>query len=297
MTATAEPEIVHKDLPGSPIGKTTQFQTVNDQTNENTASQKRAFGGDDFKNGKYERPFDQNMNYLPLADLKLIQLNRVDPLWVYVLFKVNQPLTSSQDVKTNFMVEIDTDLDSRGDLLIITGMPKDTKWSTQSVMILTNPDLNVGGQKVVKPDPTLSEGRGYYEEMFNDGKGNDPDLAWSRLSKVDSSVVEIAFKNTLTGGEKGKFIWLPWSDVGMLDWSMFEFNDHFTLEQAGSPMKDDTINYPLKALWGVDNTCRVPSGFSTPTGSMPGICDNYDPAPSKGPVPEKPRSPNDPGPG
>ncbi|MEI8133244.1 MAG: hypothetical protein WCG34_12495, partial [Leptolinea sp.] len=101
-------------------------------------------------------------------------------------------------------------------------------------------------------------------------------------------VVEIAFKNTLTGGEKGKFIWLPWSDVGMLDWSMFEFNDHFTLEQAGSPMKDDTINYPLKALWGIDNTCRMPSGFSTPTGSMPGICDNYDPAPSRG----APNAPN-----
>jgi hypothetical protein len=274
-TGTPIPEIVHKDLPGSPVGKINQ--TVYDQVDENTAPQKQAFGGDDFNNGKYERPFDQSMNYLPQADLVSIQLNREDPLWIYVLFKVDKPFSNSPSTKPHFMVEIDTDLDNRGDLLIISGMPQDPQWSTRSVFVLTDPDFNVGGQKVVKPDPALSEGRGYYEEIFNDGKGNDPDLAWSRLSKVDPSTVLIAFKNTLTGGEKGKFIWLPWSDVGMLDWSMFEFNDHFTFEQAGSPLKEYTKEYPLKALWGVDNTCRIPSGF-TPTGTMPGLCPNYDPA-------------------
>ena len=61
----------------------------------------------------------------------------------------------------------------------------------------------------------------------------------------------------------------------MLDWSVFEFNDHFTFEQAGYPMKEDAKNYPIKAIWGVDNTCRIPSGF-TPTGTMPGLCPNYD---------------------
>jgi hypothetical protein len=281
-TITAVPEIVHKDLPGSPIGASNQFQTIYDQTNEKTAAQKQAFGGDDFKNGKYERPFDQSMNYLPLTDLKQLQLNRADPLWIYVLFTVNQPFTSNPSANSSFLVEIDTDLDNRGDLLIVTGMPKDTKWSTESVLVLTDPDLNVGGQVVVKPDPVLSEGRGYFEEIFNNGVGNDPDLAWSRLSKVDPAVVEIAFKNKLTGGEMGKFIWLPWTDSGMLDWSLFDFNDHFTLEQAGFPLKEDTKNYPLKALWGVDNTCRMPSGFK-PTGFMPGLCPNSDPPPSKGP--------------
>lgn len=279
VTVTPVPEIVHKDLPGSPIGNTNQYQTVHDQVDENTASQKQAFGGDDFRNGKYERPFDQSMNYLPLADLVTIQLNREDPLWVYVLFKVDKPFSSSPSANTHFMVEIDTDLDSRGDLLIITGLPKDTQWTTASVLVLTAPDINIGGQIAVKPDPALSEGRGYYEEIFNDGKGNDADLAWSRLSKVDPSVAEIAFKNTLTGGEKGKFIWLPWTDEGMLDWSLLEYNDHFTLEQAGSPVKEDVKNYPLKALWGVDNTCRVPSNFK-PNGTMPGLCPNYDPPPS-----------------
>jgi hypothetical protein len=277
-TPSLPPEIVHKDIPGAPIGKV--LQTVHDQVNTATAPNKQAFGGDSFRTGKYERPFDQSMNYLPLADLVSVQLSREDPQWIYILFKVTKPFTDDPEADTHFMVELDTDLDNRGNYLIVTGMPKSTEWSTGSVLVLTNPDLNVGGVSVVKPDEKLSEGRGYYSEVFNNGMGEDADLAWSRLSKVDSAVAQIAFKNTLTGGGKGKFIWLPWSDAGILDWSLFEFNDHFTLSTAGYPVKDDMTNYPLKALWGIDNTCRVPSGF-TPTGTMPGLCENYDPVPYK----------------
>ena len=255
------------------------MQTVHDQVDEYTAVQKQAFGGDDFRNGKYERPFDPEMNYLPLADLVSVYLSREDPLWIYVKFKVNKPFASDPAADTHFLLEIDTDLDSRSDILIVTGMPKSTEWSTESVLVLTDPDFNVGGTTVVRPDEKLSEGRGFYNEIFNNGEGDDPDLAWSRQSKDEPNIVMMAFKNTLTGGEKGKFIWLPWSDAGMKDWSLFDFNDHFTFAEAGYPLKEDAENYPLKALWGVDNTCRIPSGF-TPTGYMAGLCQNYDPAPS-----------------
>lgn len=281
-TATTKPEIVHKDLPGAPIGK--MMQTVYDQIDEKTAPNKQAFGGDNFRAGKYERPFDQSMNYLPLADLVSVQLSREDPLWIYILFKVAKPFTVDPNANTNFMIEIDTDLDNRGNYLIVSEMPESTEWSTDTVRVLSNPDLNVGGVTVVAPDKNLSEGRGYYTEIFNRGEGDDSDLAWSRLSKTDPSIAQIAFKNTLTGGEKGKFIWLPWTDAGMHDWSVFEFNDHFSYAQAGYPIKDDLENYPLKSLWGIDNTCRIPSGF-TPTGVMPGLCDNYDPPPSRGSSP------------
>jgi hypothetical protein len=276
---TAGPDIVPVSLPGSPAGNLNQ--TVHDQVDKSTAPQKQAFGGDDFKNGKYERPFDKNMNYMPFADLVTVYLNREDPLWIYVSLKVNGPFTHNPAEKVYFMVEIDKDQDSRGDILIVTGTPKSTEWSTESVRVLTNPDVNVGGTVVIKPDPTLSEGRGYYEEIFNAGQGDDANLAMSRISKTDNTMVEIAFKNSLTGGEDGQFVWLPWSSVGILDWSLFEFNDHFTFEQAGYPIKDDMQNYPLKALWGVDNTCRVASGFK-PDGKLQGLCPNYDPGPSRG---------------
>jgi hypothetical protein len=283
-TITPKPDIVHVMWPGSPLGNVNQ--TVHDQVDDITAAQKQAFGGDDFKNGKYERPFDKDMNYMPFADLETVLLNRADPLWIYVSLKVKGALSDDLAKDIHFLIEIDKDLDSRGDILIVTGLPKSKDWSTESVKVISNPDINVGGTVAVKPDPQLSEGRGYYEILFDNGKGDDPDLAMSRLSKNDPNTVLIAFKNSLTGGEKGKFIWLPWTDTGMLDWSLLEFNDHFTFEQAGYPMKEDTQNYPLKAVWGVDNTCRMPSGF-TPNGTMPGLCPNYDPPPAQGP----PKSP------
>jgi hypothetical protein len=219
------------------------------------------------------------MQYLAQADLVNVKLSREDTLWIYVQYKVNDKISVIPDAITHFLLELDTDLDNRGNYLIITGPPLSTDWETGSVQVLASPDMNIGGIDPVKPDKELSDGRGYYEEIYNNGQGNDSDLAWSRLSKDDPNVVELAFKNTLTGGEKGKFIWLPWTDVGMSDWSKFEFNDHFTFEQAGYPLKEDKANYPLKALWGVDNTCRLASNF-TPNGTMPGLCPNYDPVPS-----------------
>lgn len=276
---TPVPEIIHKETPGAPVGKV--YQTVHDQVDENTAPKKEAYGGDDFSIGRYERPFDQKMNYMPLTDLVTVQMSREDPLWIYVLFKVDRPFVSVPSAKPYFMLELDTNLDNRGDYLIVTGLPKSTDWSTDTVKVLTAPDFNIGGTIAIKPDAEVSEGRGYYEEIFNDGKGQDSDLAWSKLSKVDPAIVLIAFKNTLTGGEKGGFIWLPWADEGQFDLSLFDFNDHFTLEQAGFPIKTDLKNYPLKALWGIDNTCRMPSGFK-PDKTLIGLCPDYSPPPARG---------------
>jgi len=265
----------HKDIPSTePWGSV--FQTVHDQTNELTADQKQAYGGDDFKNGKYERPFDPSMNYLPAIDLKTVKLNHEDPVWIYVQFIVAKSLSVNPDIDSRFMMELDTNLDSRGDILIIFEKPVSTEWSTDGVIVKTAPDGNVGGIQPVHPDGIRSTGRGYYQEIFNNGKGDDNDLAWSRLSKKNPDRVELAFKNKLTGGFNGKFIWLPWTNIGMLDWSIFEFNDFFTFEEAGNPIKDKWNNYPIKAIWGVDNTCREPSGF-VPEGTLPGLCLNYDP--------------------
>ncbi len=271
--------IEHKDVPGSPVGKV--MQTVHDQVDDRTAGEKQAFGGDEFRNGKYERPFDQDMNYIPQADILTVKMSREDPLWIYVQFIVNGKFSDSPDTKPNFMLELDTDMDNRGNYLIVTGMPASTEWSVESVRVLTNPDYNVGGSDPVKPDENKSEGRGYYQEIFANGEGEDADLAWSRQSADDPAIVELAFKNTLTDGEKGKFIWLPWSNIGMMDFSMYEFNDHFTFEEAGYPLKEDADNYPIKAIWGVDNTCRLASNF-TPEGYMPGLCPDFGAIPVTG---------------
>jgi hypothetical protein len=94
----------------------------------------------------------------------------------------------------------------------------------------------------------------------------------------DPKCIDIAFKSSFIGGAKGKFIWLSWALVGMQDLTKFEFNDHFTKADAGSPLKEDKDLYPIKGIWGVDNTPRIPSGFE-PGGLMPGLAQNFQPKP------------------
>jgi len=40
-----------------------------------------------------------------------------------------------------------------------------------------------------------------------------------------------------------------------------DYVDRFTEMEAGSPVRDQQ-NYPLKALYGVDNVCREVFGFT-----------------------------------
>ena len=255
-----------------------KVQTVHDQTNEKTASDKFAFGGDVFNLGWYERPFDQNMGYLPFIDLAKILMTREDPNWVYVKIYMAAPVADGKDSKPLYGVEMDTDLDNRGEFLLLTGIPAGTEWATDGVMIMSNSDNNLGGSKPVLPDTNPTEGKGYDTEVFNAGKGDDPNLAWARISPDDPKCVDIAFKSSFIGGAKGKFLWLPWALVGIQDLTKFEFNDHFTKADAGSPLKEDKDIYPIKGIWGIDNTARIPSGFE-PGGLMPGLAPNFQPKP------------------
>lgn len=253
-------------------------QTVHDQTDEKTAKDKFAFGGDVFNLGWYERPFDQNMGYLPFIDLAKILMTREDSNWVYVKIFASAPVADGKDSKPLYGLEMDTDLDNRGEFILLTGIPAGTEWSTDAVKIMSNSDNNMGGVKPVLPDANPAEGKGYDTEVFNAGKGTDPNLAWSRISPDDPKCIDIAFKSSFIGGAKGKFLYAAWSLVGLQDLTKFEFNDHFTKAEAGSPLKEDKDVYPVKGIWGVDNTARIPSGF-VPGGLMPGLAETFQPKP------------------
>jgi hypothetical protein len=277
------------DKPGDTIG--TNSRTIYDQTDEKTASNKVAFGGDVFGLGWYERPFDQNMGYLPFIDIVKVLLNREDSNWVYVQIFVTGDVVGGASLNTRYGIELDTDLDNRGEFLLLTSLPASSEWSTKGVVIYSNSDNLMGGSKPVLVDKSAPVNAGYDSEVFNSGKGNDANLAWSRLSSSDPKVVELALKSSFLGGPKGKFIWFPWTMVSVQDLKKFEFNDKFSLSEAGSPVKKeaelihfngftalttDGDEYPLKGLWGVDNTPRYPSGF-TPNGQMPGMGQSYEP--------------------
>ncbi|MHC1782141.1 MAG: hypothetical protein AB9891_05150 [Anaerolineaceae bacterium] len=272
MTTT----VTHLTRPVEPVGK---YQKIHDQTSDRYASQNRAYSGDEFVVGRYERSFLQDMTYLPFIDILTAELNREDDNWVFVRIQVMSDLLNNLEDNPLFGVELDIDINNRGEYLILASPPNGKEWTTDGVQVWFDLDKNIGGTKPVKPD--TAGGDGYEDLIFDQGSGGDPDLAWVRISPEGTNYVEIAFKRGLLGGEEDeKFIWLPWAVNGITDPALFEFNDHFTLEAAGSPLKEDTANYPLKELWGVDNTCRGTSGFA-PQPSNTGTCPNYDPGPSR----------------
>lgn len=63
--------------------------------------------------------------------------------------------------------------------------------------------------------------------------------------------------------------------------ALFDMNDAFTHEQAGTSLKELEYFYPVKELSELDNVCRMAIGFQ-PIGNEPGLCPQP-PKPGGGP--------------
>ncbi len=264
-TETTAP-IVHNLNPATPPGS---FESqIKDSETASVAAQKRANAGENFSVDLFERPFDQSMNtYYYNLDIKNAAVNH-DDTWYYATITLmgQQP---SGGLTQEYGIELDLNMDGRGDFLIMATAPaKD--WSTDGVRVWQDSNKDVGGPNPIHSDAPQS-GDGYETLVFDQGKGSDPDTAWARLSPKDPNSVQIAFKRSLIG-DKNRFLWGAWTFLPEMfhpDW--FDYNDHFTQAQAGSPLSTLTQYYPLKDFYGADNTCRWAVGF-TPTGNEPGIC-------------------------
>ena len=267
---TAEPEIVHVVIPVHGRGKE---QTIHDQLSQNTAPEKRAYGGDEYNKGRYERPFTaEEMEYFPFIDLVRTDLIRdEDGGWLYVSITVVDEPSMSGEQKVIYGVELDSDLDGRGDVLILADAPESTEWTTDGVQVWQDANANLGAKEPMKPDESAG-GDGYEVLIFDEGKGDDADLAWVRLSPDLNVKIEMAFKLDLVdiGEEYYFFLWGAWAFVDEAHPDWFDHHDHFSLEEAGSPLKDNE-NYPLNAFFGADNTCRALSGLE-PSSQLPGMC-------------------------
>jgi len=276
---------IHPDEspPGEP-------QVIHDQESDRKAAQKEAYGGDEYNLGRYERPFDSDMNYIPAIDIYQANLFRdKNNEWIYTIIRLMESPVFLPDMAFSFGIELDLDLDGRGDILIWTDMPQSDEWSVEGVSVLKDLNKSIGGKRPMISDPPPG-GDGYEAVIFENGTGEDPDLAWSRLNREDNTFIEIAFKKELLG-EMEIFLWGAWADHGMKDLELFDHHDHFTKEEAGSPMRSEEVFYPLKAVFAVDNTCRAASGY-TAKGGEPGLCP-VPPPPAGGPGP----APTDPPPG
>ncbi len=285
MTETQEPStptataILHSSTPPASVPAGTLNYDVD---SSGTAGENRAPYGDSYNINLLERPFTQNvMSYIPALDIQTFSLSK-DDTWYFVTETLNGG-DMNDPLGIGYGVELDTNHDGSGDYLIWVNPPYLNAWTTDNVQVYSDPNHDVGGASPERSDANATTsapypGDGYETIIFNQGQGDDPDLAWVRLDPNNQSTLQFAFKQSLAGSS---FMWGVWADAGLKDPSKFNYNDRFTLIQAGSPIKGNE-DYPIKAIYQVDNTCWPANGFKT-SGEEPHLCQLFQPPSTKAP--------------
>ena len=262
-TLPPTPTIVHLIRPSEP-GSLQSFMT--DYSSLLLAPEHRTLT-DNYDWSFLERPFTREaMDYQPHLDLTRGELSLVPP-WIYItLFLEDIP---PSDALATYAVEIDLDIDGRGDWLITIALPQSGEWSTDRVRAYRDDDNDVGGVRPLRSDAPPQTGDGYETLVFDQGIGPDPDAVWARIPPGAPDRIQIAFKHDLIAADT-YLLWGAWADgaTGQAGW--FDYNDHFTLAEAGSPLSTSP-DYPLDQLASIDNTCRWAYDF-VPTEELPGMC-------------------------
>ena len=257
------------------------------------ATHKTVPGGDVFVNGLYERPFNANTmdKYFPYLDIVNFQGYK-DDTWGYGAITLVDTDANGK-LPAKYGVELDLNKDGRGDWLILASSPSSTTWTTQGVQAWKDTDGDVGGAKPMITDTQSPKGDGYETLAFDQGKGSNADGAWVRIASDDKKTIELAFKLSMLGSP-ASFSMGAWAGTDALNPAMFDFNDHMTHADAGSPLVSYTV-YPLKALAEIDNTCRLAIGFAA-VGNEPGLCSTLQRKPAEGAAPTNaPQQPPPPG--
>jgi hypothetical protein len=252
----------------TPPGSTGTTRYITDIKTQDYAPQKKAIGGDEYFNNRWERPFTaETMEYLSDVDLVRVEMKIAAP-WVYLTFEFVAPRAEGIG-ETMYGAEFDVNKDGRGDYLVWGASPANGEWTTDGVEVWKDTNADVGGATPQSSNAPSIGGNGYDENLVADGHGDDPDLAWIRQLEGGEKV-QLALKYSALNNAS-QFLWNGLADAGIRNPAWFDYNDHFTQAEAGSPLPVQTTFYPLKEIWGLDNTCRDAYGF-TPTGTEPGLC-------------------------
>jgi hypothetical protein len=240
-----------------------------DVDSSSVAAKKQVIDGEFFIQNLYERPFNANTmdKYFPYLDIVDSQGFK-DDTWGYATITLSNT-DSDAHLPGQYAVELDLNKDGRGDWLIRASNVASTDWSTQGVQAWEDANRNVGGSKIMGVDSEPVGGDGYENLVFDEGKGSLTDGAWARIKPDDPKTVEIAFKLSMIG-DPVSYAQGAWAGTN-IDPAMFDYNDHMTHVQAGSPLLGDLI-YPLKDMAEIDNTCRLAVGFAGTENDVPGLC-------------------------
>jgi len=261
---TTVPSVTHLMTPADVLPA--PLKQVDDVDSSGTAPEKRAPYGDSYKLNRFERPFTQDMTYLPELDIKTFDLSQ-DSDWYYVTVKLigGDP---NDSIGINYGVEFDSNRDGFGDYLIWAHPPYGNQWDANVVQVFKDANQDTAGVSGIQADGDAG-GDGYDVLLFDGGtdQNPDPDLAWVRIADSQPTTVQFAVKKSLVGDS---FMVGVVSDAGLKDISKFDYNDHFSEAEAGSPVRGKA-HYPLASLYAMDNTCWEAFGFQS-TGYEPKIC-------------------------
>jgi len=259
-------------------------RTLKDFDSSIRAYENRAVSGDRFLDSMYERPFtSQEMIYQPDLDIYTVDFAHDDDFFYFTitLYGMN-PV--EWGLNGMYGVEFDRTKTGRGDLIVWVDGPQE-EWSVENVTVYTDSDRDVGGPQPIVADADF-EGNGYDTQVELEGSK----AAFARVSPEESEAIQIAVSRDLLENP-AEFLWGAWADNGLRNATMLDHNDTMGPGEAGSPINTDN-NYPLNALYNLDNTCRLPYGFEQMGASVPGMCITQAPAPEPepGPGPGKPQT-------
>jgi hypothetical protein len=251
---TPTPTVIHLFIPPASVetGK-----LIPDVVSVDTATEKRAPYGDSYDINLFERPFMQDMSYVPDLDIIGYSLSKDEKYYYVSIALVGS--NPNNAIGIQYAVELDLDADGFGDYIVVAYPPHSVEWSADNVQVAWDRDHDTSGLSPEKSDAPLP-GNGYETVIFDGGRGpndKDPDLAWARVNAGKNATVQFAFKRELA---ENRFMFGVLADAGPKNIGDLDYVDRFTKAEAGSPIGGDP-DYPLKALFGVDNTCRTAQGF------------------------------------
>lgn len=231
---------------------------------------KTSIGGDRFTFGRFERPFNANSMDVYFSQLDIVDtFVSEDDTWIFGAIKIQAP-DASNALSGKYAIELDTNLDGKGDWLIVASNPASTDWGVEGVQIFEDANHDVGGELPTLTDKNTTAGDGFESLAFDQGQGADADSAWARISPNDANSVEIAVKKSILGDTQ-KYLINMWAGNSLLDPALFDLNDQFTHEQAGAADSGLEYFYPIKEVYEIDSSCRMAVGYQ-PSGKEPGLC-------------------------
>ena len=265
-TLTSEPKPVPSIFPNEipdPV------RTLADSDSSLRACEHRVLSGDNFLYNLYERPFTSlEMVYQPNVDIFSVDF-AYDDEFFYFTINLNGVDEQSGKLLGRYGIEFDRSLTGRGDLLVLVENLTE-EWSIEDVTVLVDKNSDVGGpQQMVADDGFNGDG---YDAKYTLEREN---VAFTRISPEHEDSVQFAVSRALLGNPE-EFLWGAWADNGLKNFEKFDYNDTMGPSEAGSPFKDND-DYPIDALFSLDNTCRLPYGFDQIGASYPGICKNVPP--------------------